>query len=103
MISKLYNVYVPNGFALDEKARTNIILQIKKKQQLPIPKNINQSIRQEILNFIEKVGIAAFTVAVFSPNGASTLFANNHELIFVDHSQDEKKVLKIKFRNLIWF
>lgn len=78
MISKLYNVYVPNGFALDEKGRTNIILQIKKKEQTPIPKNIKQTIREEIIGLIEKVGIAAYTVAVFNQNCTQTLFANNH-------------------------
>jgi hypothetical protein len=40
------------------------------------------------MNFIETVGIAAYTVAIFNENNSSTLFANNHELIFVENSQN---------------
>jgi|688.fasta_scaffold2536294_2 hypothetical protein len=40
-MAKLYNRYVPAGFALDEANRNKVIFETKSKQMAGVPKNFN--------------------------------------------------------------
>ena len=102
-IAKLYNKYMPLHFSLDEASRNNIIFDIKSRQMSGVPKNINDTIKECIMNLLKKVGITAYTTVLHDAQDKSSLMVNSHDIIFMDRSQSEPKFVRTSFRNLLWF
>lgn len=47
--------------------------------------------------------MCAFTTVIPSATSPSSLYLNNHQLLFIDRSLPEPKILRASFRNIIWF
>jgi hypothetical protein len=97
----LYEQYLPIGATLDEAGRLAIISQLKDKQSTG--KNLQDTVRDAILQLIANLGANAYTVVVADSQQKHLFFANNLQFIFHDRTQKPPKTVRGEFKQLLWF
>lgn len=101
-IAKLYEQYLPIAATLDEAGRLAIISQLKDKQSTT-SKNLQDTVREAILQLVGSLGANAYTVVVADSQQRHLFLANNLHFLFHDRTQKPPKTVRGEFSRLVWF